>query len=183
MEPLDWSRQTAPNAAYECVLSILNALPKNEEGLLFGFLADIQPDAYAGFRLVFPDGSISKGCAVAVLVASQKKNNKPDKGNNQNNKTKKAKKTKKEWLRAILLCIIKCLIKIIQMFNMSDEGIIDYATAVEGIDYLYMNEDISRQEANYMFNLLGHADSMDLADANHVAAAAMELSIPAERLE
>ena len=78
VEPLDWSRQTAPNAAYECVLSILNALPKNEEGLLFGFLADIQPDAYAGFRLVFPDGSISKGCAVAVLVASQKKNNKPE---------------------------------------------------------------------------------------------------------
>ena len=78
VEPLDWNKQAAPNAAYECVLSLLNTLPKNEEGLLFGFLADIQPDAYAGFRLVFPDGSISKGCAVAVLVASQKKNNKPE---------------------------------------------------------------------------------------------------------
>ena len=78
MEPLDWNKQAAPNAAYECVLSVLNTLPKNEEGLLFGFLGDIQPDAYAGFRLVFPDGSISKGKTVAVLVASQKKNNKPE---------------------------------------------------------------------------------------------------------
>ena len=73
-EPLDWNNTVAPNAAYEPVLTTLNALPKNEEGLLFGFLADIEPDPYTGFRLVFPNGTTSKGAAVAVLVASHKKN-------------------------------------------------------------------------------------------------------------
>ena len=52
---------------------MLNGLPKNEEGILFGFLADIEPDPYAGFRLVFTNGTTSKGAAVAVLVASRKK--------------------------------------------------------------------------------------------------------------
>ena len=68
----------APNAAYENVLTMLNALPRNEEGLLFGFLADIEPDPYAAFRLVFANGTTSKGAAVAVLVASHKKNNNPE---------------------------------------------------------------------------------------------------------
>ena len=77
-EPLDWNSQMAPNAAYENVLTLLNALPRNEEGLLFGFLADIEADPYVGFRLAFPNGTTSKGVAVAVLVASHKKNNKPE---------------------------------------------------------------------------------------------------------
>ena len=77
-EPLDWNNTVAPNAAYEPVLTTLNALPKNEEGLLFGFLADIEPDPYTGFRLVFPNGTTSKGAAVAVLVASHKKNKPPE---------------------------------------------------------------------------------------------------------
>ena len=76
--PLDWNSTVAPNAAYENVLTMLNALPRNEEGLLFGFLADIEPDPYAGFRLAFANGTTSKGAAVAVLVASHKKNNKPE---------------------------------------------------------------------------------------------------------
>ena len=53
-------------------------MPRNEAGLLFGFLADIEPDPYAGFRLAFPNGTTSKGAAVAVLVASQKKNLAPE---------------------------------------------------------------------------------------------------------
>ena len=60
-EPVDWNIAVAPNAAYENVLTMLNALPKNEEGLLFGFLADIEHDPYAGFRLVFSNGNTSKG--------------------------------------------------------------------------------------------------------------------------
>ena len=69
-EPLDWNSAVAPNAAYENVLTMLNALPRSEECLLFGFLADIEHDPYAGFRLAFPNGNTSKGAAVAVLVAS-----------------------------------------------------------------------------------------------------------------
>ena len=77
-EPLDWDSTQGPNAAYENVLTMLNALPRNEEGLLFGFLNDIEPDPYAGFRLVFVNGTTSKGAAVAVLLASHKKNSNPE---------------------------------------------------------------------------------------------------------
>ena len=77
-EPIDWNSKVAPNAAYESVLAMLNALPRNEEGLLFGFLTDIEPDPYTGFRLAFPNGTVSKGAAVAVLVTSGKKNEKPE---------------------------------------------------------------------------------------------------------
>ena len=42
------------------------------------FLADIEPDPYAGFRLAFANGNTSKGAAVAFLVAAHKKNNKPE---------------------------------------------------------------------------------------------------------
>ena len=59
-EPVDWNSTVAPNAAYENVLTMLNALPRNEEGLLFGFLADIEPDPYTGFCLAFRKGTTSK---------------------------------------------------------------------------------------------------------------------------
>ena len=52
---------------------MLHSLPRNEEGLLCGFLADIEPDPYAGFRLAFANGATSKGAAVAVLAASRNK--------------------------------------------------------------------------------------------------------------
>ena len=76
--PIDWTSRVAPNAAYENVLSVLNKLPGNEEGLLFAFLADIHPDPHAGFRLEFENGTVSKGAAVAALIASGKKNNTPE---------------------------------------------------------------------------------------------------------
>ena len=66
-----------PNAAYEDVLSMLNVLPRNEEGLAFAFLSDIEPDPQSGFRLVFDTGNIAKGAAVAVLIASSKKSKPP----------------------------------------------------------------------------------------------------------
>ena len=41
VEPLDWNSQVAVNAAYENVPSLLHTLPRNEEGFLFGFLAEL----------------------------------------------------------------------------------------------------------------------------------------------
>jgi len=76
--PIDWNHRMAPNAAYEDVLTVLNNWPRNEEGLLFAFLADIEPDPHTGFRLTFENGTISKGAAVAVLIAARKKNNTPE---------------------------------------------------------------------------------------------------------
>ena len=77
-KPIDWTRNMAPNKAYDNVLHMLNKLPGNEEGLLFGFLADIRPDPHTGFHLLFDDSSTSKGAAVAVLIASRKKNDPPE---------------------------------------------------------------------------------------------------------
>jgi hypothetical protein len=76
--PIDWDNHVAPNAAYEDVLTMLNKWPRNEDGLLFAFLADIEPDPHAGFRVAFENGTISKGAAVAVLIASRRKNNAPE---------------------------------------------------------------------------------------------------------
>jgi hypothetical protein len=76
--PIDWNNSVAPNAAYEEVLTVLNKLPGNEDGLLFAFLADIEPDPHTGFRVTFENGTISKGAAVAVLIASRKKNKLPE---------------------------------------------------------------------------------------------------------
>jgi hypothetical protein len=76
--PIDWNSSLAPNAAYENVLTVLNKWPRNEEGLLFAFLADIETDPHTGFRLKFENGTISKGAGVAVLIASRKKNKAPE---------------------------------------------------------------------------------------------------------
>ena len=44
VEPVSWATSSAPNAAYNDVLGILNNCPEHDQGILFAFLADIQPD-------------------------------------------------------------------------------------------------------------------------------------------
>ena len=62
-----------PHSSYENIPKmlnvLLNVLPKNEDGVLYGFLGDIEEDLYSGFRLKFPNGTVSKGDTVAVLVS------------------------------------------------------------------------------------------------------------------
>ena len=76
--PMDWHAKVGPNAAYENILTLLNALPRHEEGLLFGFLSDIETDPHNRFRLTFSNGNTSKGAAVAVLIACGKKSKPPE---------------------------------------------------------------------------------------------------------
>ena len=76
--PVNWNNNMEPNAAYENVLAILNDLPRNEEGLNFAFLSDIEADPHSGFRLTFGNDNIVKGAAVAVLIASSKKSKTPE---------------------------------------------------------------------------------------------------------
>ena len=78
-EQITWNNSQGPNSSYENILKMLNALPKNEDGVLYGYLSDIEEDPYSGFRLKFPNGTVSKGNTVAVLVASQKCNKNPEK--------------------------------------------------------------------------------------------------------
>ena len=53
LELVSWAALSAPNAAYTDVLAILNNCPEHDERILFAFLADIQPDPYYGFRVVY----------------------------------------------------------------------------------------------------------------------------------
>ena len=76
---VDWQQNLQPNAIYNEVLEILNELPRNEEGLVFAFLSDIEPDPHTGFRCHFKDtGHIVKGAAVAVLIANHNKPKPPE---------------------------------------------------------------------------------------------------------
>ena len=76
--PVNWNNKVAPNAAYDNVLALLNDLPRNEEGLVFAFLSDIETDPHTGFRIAFTNGNITKGAAVAVLIAASKKSKPPE---------------------------------------------------------------------------------------------------------
>ena len=76
---VDWHKNLQPNGTYNQVLKILNGLPRNEEGLVFAFLSDIEPDPHTGFRCHFKDtGHIVKGAAVAVLIANHNKPKPPE---------------------------------------------------------------------------------------------------------
>ncbi|HIA01539.1 MAG TPA: hypothetical protein EYN66_06455 [Myxococcales bacterium] len=77
-DAVDWDATVAPNAAYESILAILNILPRHDGGILFGYLKDIAPDPHCGFKLVFDNGNTSKGAAVAVLIAVNKKSKPPE---------------------------------------------------------------------------------------------------------
>ena len=73
MEPVSWDRLSAPNAAYTDVLGILSNCPQHDEGMLFAFLADIQPDPYYGMRLVYDGQEGPRGLYVAALIACASK--------------------------------------------------------------------------------------------------------------
>ena len=73
VEPVSWAALSAPNAAYTDVLAILNNCSEHDGGVLFAFLADIQPDPYYGMRLVYDGQEGSKSLYIAALVACDSK--------------------------------------------------------------------------------------------------------------
>ena len=73
VEPVSWNPSSAPNAAYTDVLAILNNCPPNDEGIVFAYLADVQPDPFCGMHISFDDAPGPKGIYAAVLVACDKK--------------------------------------------------------------------------------------------------------------
>ena len=69
VEATNWERNSAPNAASNDVLTILNNCPQHDEGIHFAFLADIRPDPVYGIRIVYGDSEGPRGIYVAALVA------------------------------------------------------------------------------------------------------------------
>ena len=73
VESVSWAALSAPNAAYTHVLGVLNDCPEHDEGTLFAFLADIQPDPYHGMRVVYDGQEGPRGLYLAALVACNSK--------------------------------------------------------------------------------------------------------------
>ena len=73
MEPVSWAAVSAPSAAYTDVLAILNNCPEHDMGILFAYLADIQPDPYYGMRVVDDGQEGPKGLYLAALIACNTK--------------------------------------------------------------------------------------------------------------
>ena len=76
LEVVTWDSESAPNAAYSDVLTLLNKCPSNDEGITFAYLADLQPDPYCGMSICYDKAEGPKGIYAAVLVASPN-NSKP----------------------------------------------------------------------------------------------------------
>ena len=75
--PIDWKDTMLPNASYASVIDLLNKYPRHDEGIVFGYLSDIEPNPHYGFQLTFPNGNVVKGAAAVVLIASAHKSEKP----------------------------------------------------------------------------------------------------------
>ena len=63
---------SAPNEAFSDVLALLKNCPPSDEGILFAFLEDIQPDSQYGMRVVYDGVEGPRGLYVAALIASSK---------------------------------------------------------------------------------------------------------------
>ncbi len=68
---VSWDPTSAPNAAYGDVLGILNTCPPHDEGVLFAYLSDIQPDPYYSLRLNYGGREASRCAYVVTLIASE----------------------------------------------------------------------------------------------------------------
>ena len=73
IEAVSWDPTCAPNASYNDVIHILNNCPSHDEGLLFAFLADIKPDPYCGFKVLFGDKEANRAKYVVALIGSPNK--------------------------------------------------------------------------------------------------------------
>ena len=65
--------QSAPNAAYEDLVKLLNMCPAHNEGILFAYLHDIHADPHYGFKVTYDDIPAPRSAYVVTLAASPSK--------------------------------------------------------------------------------------------------------------
>ena len=80
VEVVSWNPRSAPNASYTDVLTILNNCPEHDQGVLFAYLSDIQPDPHYGIQVVYDGQEGTKAAYIAALVACGTKNKREDVG-------------------------------------------------------------------------------------------------------
>ena len=71
--PVSYSPTSAPNAAYEDLVKLLNACPPHNEGILFAYLSDIHADPNYGFKVTYDGAGAPRSACVLSLVASSAK--------------------------------------------------------------------------------------------------------------
>jgi len=80
VEVVTWDPASAPNASYTKILEVLNGCPPHDGAIVFAHLSDIVYDPHYGFEVRFGGTVpqvITKGKAVAALIQSERKSNKP----------------------------------------------------------------------------------------------------------
>ena len=73
VEPVAWSATSAPNAAYNDLVKLLNMCPAHNEGVVFAYLGDIEADPHYGFSVVYDGIHAPRSAFVVSLVAATTK--------------------------------------------------------------------------------------------------------------
>ena len=71
--PVSYTLESAPNAAYEDLVNLLNMCPAHNEGVVFAYLSDIHTDPHYGFKVIYDDVAAPRSNCVLSLVASPAK--------------------------------------------------------------------------------------------------------------
>ena len=71
--PVSYTLASAPNAAYEDLVNLLNMCPSHNEGVVFAYLSDIHADPHYGFQVTYDDVAAPRSACVLSLVASPAK--------------------------------------------------------------------------------------------------------------
>ena len=73
VEPVSWAVTSAPNAAYNDLIKLLNMCPAHNEGIVFAYLGDIEADPHYGFKVAYDGVHSPRSAFVVSLVASTAK--------------------------------------------------------------------------------------------------------------
>ena len=72
---MSYTPASAPNAAYEDLVKLLNMCPAHNEGVVFAYLSDIHADPHYGFKVIYDATDAPRSACVLSLVASSAKSN------------------------------------------------------------------------------------------------------------
>lgn len=70
---VSYELSSAPNAAYEDLVKLLNMCPAHNEGIVFAYLSDIQTDPHYGFKVAYDDVAAPRSAHVLSFVAATEK--------------------------------------------------------------------------------------------------------------
>lgn len=73
IEPISQHNLCAPNASYVGLINILYYCPSDEKEIIFAYVANIRPDPYYGFEIVYNETENEKSKYVVAVISSPNK--------------------------------------------------------------------------------------------------------------